>query len=69
MDKLAAEVNCPNCETALRINVEDMIPGTSRSCPSCGATIRFTGDDGRRAQRALDDLERTVKDLNRRLKF
>jgi len=63
MPKLRAEVPCPNCNRKFKIRVEDMRPGNSRSCPSCGVTINFRGDDGRKTQKALDDLEKTMKKL------
>jgi rRNA maturation endonuclease Nob1 len=58
--KLEFDATCPNCKRTFKQRVEDMRPGNSRSCPNCGATIKFTGDDGRKAQQALDDLERTL---------
>jgi hypothetical protein len=45
--------------------VEEMQPGAQRRCPGCGTSIQFTGDDGRQAQKALDDFERTLKNLFR----
>jgi uncharacterized C2H2 Zn-finger protein len=44
-----------------------MIPGASRSCPYCGTVFQFTGDDGRKVQKALDDLEKTIKNMSKKL--
>lgn len=41
-----------------------MISGRTKRL-SCGCVIQFTGDDGRKAQSALDDFVRQLK----RLKF
>lgn len=66
MNKLEADLPCPNCRRKFRQRIEDMVPGRTRRCPFCAIEIKFTGDDGRKAQRALDDLERTFKRLGRR---
>jgi len=66
MKKIEADIPCSKCGRNFRQRIEDMIPGRTRSCPFCSVEIRFTGDDGRKAQRALDDLERTVRRLGRR---
>jgi hypothetical protein len=58
--KLEADLKCPNCRRSFKQRVEDMRPGKSRTCPGCGTTIAFTGDDGREAQRALDRLQRSL---------
>jgi len=65
MDKLEAEITCPSCKRKFPQRVEDMVPGRSGSCPNCRANIQWTGDDGRKAQKAIDDLKKTIRDLNR----
>lgn len=64
MKDIENEIKCPNCGRRLRIKVKEMIPGTSKRC-ACGCQIKFTGDDGRKVQRALDDLERALRRLGR----
>jgi hypothetical protein len=54
------DFDCPNCGHKMKIRVEEMYPGNSKTC-LCGCEIRFTGDDARKVQRAIDDLERTLK--------
>ena len=61
--KLETEFKCPNCERNMKIKVEDIRPGGKKNCPSCRAEISFTGDDGRKAQKAMDDLEKTIKNI------
>ena len=69
MKYLEAKINCPSCHRQVYIKVKEMIPGRYKKCPHCGTMLNFTGDDGRRAQKALDDLERSIKKLNRKLKI
>ena len=69
MKDLVAEIECPGCHRKVKIKVKEMIPGTSRHCPYCQATFQFKGDDGRRVQRALDDLGRSIKSMSRQLRF
>lgn len=63
--KLEVEVTCPKCKGKFKQRVEAMRPGASRRCPYCGVTIEFEGDDGRKAQQAMDGLEREIKKLSR----
>jgi len=63
MQKLEMDIECPNCGHSMKQRVEDMRPGRSRTCGSCGTEIEFTGDDGRQAQKALDDLEKALKNF------
>lgn len=62
---LEADVQCPGCNRKMKIKVKEMVPGRKKTCRYCSAEIHFTGDDGRKAQRAVDDLERTLKSLFR----
>jgi hypothetical protein len=47
----------------MRLKVKEMVPGTKKRCPGCGTGISFAGDDGRKTQRALDNLEKGIKNL------
>ena len=67
MKKLELDIDCPSCNRKFKQRVADMRPGRSRSCPHCACQINFTGDDGRKAQKALDDLEKSLKKLGRTL--
>jgi PHP family Zn ribbon phosphoesterase len=59
--QLEADVTCPGCNRNFKLKVKEMVPGRSKKCPKCGASIHFKGDDGRKAQKAMDDLMRTLK--------
>lgn len=63
--KLTIDVACPKCARKLTVAVADMHPGNHKVCPGCSTRIEFKGDDGRKAQAALDDLERTLKQLGK----
>ena len=69
MKKLDFDLDCPNCNRKFKQRVEDMRPGRTRKCPYCNLTIKFEGDDGRTIQRGLDDIERTLKQIEVGLKF
>lgn len=61
--ELDTEIECPNCNQKINIKVKEMVPGRKKVCPHCHSEIKFSGDDGREAQKALDDLEKTIKNL------
>lgn len=61
--KLEAEVECPGCKRKVKVKLEDVRPGRKKDCPSCSAEISFTGDDGRKAQKAIDDFEKSIKKM------
>jgi len=67
MRDLETEIRCPKCNRTLRVKVKEMVPGRTKVCV-CGFQIQFTGDDGRKVQRAMDKLERQMKRLGRRLR-
>ena len=67
---LKHNIKCPSCSRAVMVYVREMVPGASKRCPHCRAgVIRFAGDDGRRAQRSLNDLERSLKNLGGTIKI
>ncbi len=66
MQDLTMDINCPSCHRKVKIRVKDMVPGQTKQL-SCGCNIEFSGDDGRRVQNALNDFERQLKQLNRKI--
>jgi hypothetical protein len=68
MRNLTASLTCPNCGRTVTVKIKEVIPGRSKRL-QCGCTITFAGDDGRKVQRELDNLERELKKLNRKLRF
>lgn len=58
-------VECPGCHRKFDIKLRDAAPGTVIPC-GCGASIKLTGDDGRKAQAAMDKLLDTLHSIGRR---
>ena len=69
MTKLAFDLQCPKCHRKFRQKVEEMQPGKSRRCPYCGTVIEFTGNDGRKIQKAVDSLARSLRRASRTIKI
>lgn len=65
--KLKCDIKCPKCARSFKQAVGEMRPGRSRSCPHCGVTIRWTGDDGGKAQRTLDEFKRDMKKISKQM--
>ena len=61
--KLETEIECPTCRRKIKIKVEEMVPSKSKICNWCKTEIEFTGDDGRKIQKSLDDFEKNMKKL------
>lgn len=61
--KLTMDIECPGCKRNVKVRVEEMRPGGRKRC-ACGSVLKFEGDDGRKAQRALDDFEKSLKKLS-----
>ncbi len=67
--KLEFDIACSHCGKSFKQRVDAMRPGHSTRCPSCGITIQFSGDDGRKVQKAVDDVEKTLSKLSKDLKL
>jgi len=50
------EMPCPRCGRKFPLPLEEMRAGEARACPHCGSTITFSGADGSKVQKALDEL-------------
>lgn len=61
--KLEVDIECPNCKKKLKTRLDNMRPGQKKRCTQCRSEISFTGDDGRKAQRAIDDFEKSIKKM------
>jgi uncharacterized Zn finger protein (UPF0148 family) len=63
--QLTVKVPCPKCKTPFEQALSTMRPGSLVTCPSCGARIKFTGDDAsavaRTIQKSIDDLTAAFK--------
>ena len=63
--KLEFDFECPRCKRKSQMKVEEIVPSRRKKCPRCGADIEFSGDDGRKMQRAFDDFEKSMKNMFR----
>ena len=63
--KLPIPIKCPASKHTMQVLLETMRPGAGTNCSRCGIAIRFTGDDGAKAQKALDDLTDGLRGFGR----
>lgn len=63
--KIKAPIICPHCGAKNEFQLSDMHPGNSIPCVNCQNVFQFEGDDMRKAQKALDDLDKSLKKLSR----
>lgn len=63
--ELKVPITCPACNRRSERRMRDTPPGTTITC-ACGAKITIAGDDMRPAQRAMDDLFKSLDKLGRR---
>jgi hypothetical protein len=72
MKPFEVEVPCPGCGRKFKERMANMKPGNVKTCPSCRQSIRYTGDDAskveRELKRSVEKLERTFRDLHRKLR-
>ena len=69
MGKIGFDLECPNCHRKFSIPIQDVHPGNSKHCPYCNILIEFSGDDGRKVQKGIDKLNKSIKKLNRKFKL
>ena len=62
---LETSIDCPACKNAMKVKIKEMVPEKKKACPRCGATITFAGNDGRKTQKAIDDLRGRFKKVSR----
>jgi uncharacterized paraquat-inducible protein A len=58
---LETSIDCPACKSEVKVKIKEMVPGKKKACPRCGAEITFAGDDGRKTQKAIDNLRSQFK--------
>jgi uncharacterized C2H2 Zn-finger protein len=63
--RIENELRCPGCEGKFKVALAEMRPGSFTRCPSCGATFKFTGDDGAKIQEAFDKLDASIRKLGK----
>lgn len=63
------DLSCPKCNRRFSKRLSELSPGKKHRCTSCGTDIVFQGNGANETQKALKGLERTISDLNRKLRF
>jgi len=71
LDEMEIEISCPKCERKFQVSLRQVQQETTVTCPGCRKQIKLksTGDDLSKIDKAQKDLEKTIEDLNRNLKF
>lgn len=60
------DIPCPGCKRKFKEKVKNLKPGKSKVCPHCQKTIEYSGEDIPKSfQKSLDNLKRTIKNLNK----
>jgi len=67
--ELEIDIKCPGCSKEFKQKLRGMKPGAKTKCPHCKETITFKGDDLNKAQKALDNLERAIRGLNKTIEI
>jgi alpha-aminoadipate/glutamate carrier protein LysW len=55
-------VNCPNCEAAMDLDVEELDEGDTLTCDECGAEVSVTGLDPLELETSEDEDEEEEED-------
>jgi ribosomal protein S27E len=63
-----ADIPCPHCHKNLPVRFDRIGPGKAVSCPSCGATLRFSGQDLGKVQQAIGQLTAQLGDASVKIK-
>ena len=59
-----APIDCPGCGAKVNVKLSDWAANKTMKCPS-GHEIKLEGKDAKEAKKALDDLERTLKNFGK----
>jgi predicted Zn finger-like uncharacterized protein len=62
--------SCPECGAKFRLRMEDLAKGRTVHCPR-GHSIKLLDDGGgaHKAQDALDDLEKSLRKIDKNFRF
>lgn len=69
LGNLSLDLECPACQAKFKRHLREMRPGNKYRCQRCGTNIEFSGDGAHKVQKALNDLDRTFKNINLNFKL
>ncbi len=52
------DLKCPKCGHIFQEKIREIKPGRIKTCPHCGVTIEYKGDDLSKVQTELDKLKK-----------
>jgi len=66
LEDFTMDIDCPQCGHKININMRQVQQAATITCPDCNAAIEFrpTGDDLGRLDRAMRELDETLKELS-----
>lgn len=60
MKSMTINMKCPNCGARYSEQLGRMNSGNQHKCTRCNVVIKYDGDGGRKAQRALDNFSKSL---------
>jgi DNA-directed RNA polymerase subunit RPC12/RpoP len=64
-------IQCPECKKEFQVTLEQFRKESTVTCPGCRKpiTLNINGDDLGKVDKSFKDLQKTINDLNKKLKF
>ncbi len=71
LDEMETEVPCPECGREFKVSLRQVQEEATVTCPGCKKqiTLKSVGDDLSGIDKAEKNLEKTIRDANKKLKF
>ncbi|MBD3666586.1 MAG: hypothetical protein HUJ16_01405 [Kangiella sp.] len=54
------QINCPNCQQPIAINVKRLVAGDSFSCKGCSAKVSLAGESSNVVTKAVNSFEKVA---------
>lgn len=59
------DTECTNCKGQIQIPAELFIDAGTFVCPHCNMEYRCDGSGGKEAEKAIEGLKQTIRDINK----
>ena len=71
LDEMKIDIQCPECKRKFQVTLDQVHKESNVTCPGCRKQIKLKseGDDLGKVDKSFKDLQKTIKDLNKKLKF